>query len=109
MCSYLGSFPPRVPRRIIERYVGPRTRVLDPFCGSGTTLLEAHLCGRESIGVDLNPLAVAISRAKIEPVDLPDVLHRISEIAKDFRPCDLGGVPDNVKVIFHERTLSQLC
>ena len=43
---------------------GRRATVLDPFCGSGTTLVEARAAGLAAIGSDLNPLAVAIARAK---------------------------------------------
>src|SRR5690606_9082165 len=38
--------------------------LLDPFCGSGTVLVEARAAGLRAIGVDLNPLAVLIARAK---------------------------------------------
>jgi len=42
----------------------PRTRVLDPFCGSGTVLVEARRLGLRSCGVDLNPLALRIAEVK---------------------------------------------
>ncbi len=41
--------------------------MLDPFCGSGTVLVEAMLAGRDAIGTDLNPLAVMLARAKTFP------------------------------------------
>jgi site-specific DNA-methyltransferase (adenine-specific) len=110
MSSYLGGFPPSVPRRIIDNWVPPRTTVLDPFCGSGTTLLEARLSGRPSIGIDLNPLAVALAQAKAQSVTLDDALHRLADLARSF-PGDsaLEAVPEPLTVIFHERTLAQLC
>ena len=43
---------------------GQSPAILDPFCGSGTTLVEARRAGASSLGGDLNPLAVAIARAK---------------------------------------------
>ena len=43
--------------------------VLDPFCGSGTVLVEARVAGHAATGVDLNPLAVALSRLKTDPLD----------------------------------------
>jgi site-specific DNA-methyltransferase (adenine-specific) len=83
--------------------------VLDPFCGSGTTLLEASLSGRKAIGVDLNPLALAISAAKIQNVSLEDVLHRVLELAREYPGAmDIGQVPDDLKIIFHPRTIAQL-
>ena len=42
--------------------------ILDPFCGSGTVLLEASLRGYHSIGIDINPLAQLISRTKVTPI-----------------------------------------
>ncbi len=110
MSSYLGGFPPRIPRQIIEQWVPPRATVLDPFCGSGTTLLEAKLLGRTAIGVDLNPLAVALARAKLASVGLNDLLFRLSELARGFRgEAEMDDVPDALIPIFHRRTLAQLC
>ena len=110
MSSYLGGYPPRVPRRIVERWVGPRATVLDPFCGSGTTLVEAKLLGRPSIGIDLNPLAVALSRAKLQPVNLEDLQDRLTSLANGFHgESEIDDVPEILFPIFHRRTLAQLC
>jgi SAM-dependent methyltransferase len=56
-------------------------RVLDPFCGAGTTLIEARRLGHAAIGVDLNPQAVAIARAKtwVVPKDRRKELRRIGK------------------------------
>lgn len=110
MSSYLGGFPPRIPRFIIDECVPPRTTVLDPFCGAGTTLVEAKLSGRPTIGVDKNPLAVALSRAKVAGVDLDQIRARINELACNF-PGEVALDPDseNIRIIFHPRTLAQLC
>jgi len=110
MSSYLGGFPPRTPRGIIEQLVPPRVTVLDPFCGSGTTLVEAKLSGRKAIGVDLNPLAVALARAKLATVSLSDLLFRLSELARGFRgESEIDDIPDTLTPIFHRRTLAHLC
>ena len=42
----------------------PGDLVLDPFCGSGTVLLESLLAGREALGIDSNPLACLISHVR---------------------------------------------
>ena len=52
--------------------------VLDPFCGTGTVLLEANLSGRDAIGADSNPLAVLISRVKTTYLD-PEILMNTLE------------------------------
>ncbi len=52
---YWGNFIPQIPFQLISRYTGPGDWVLDPFSGSGTTLLEAMKLGRNALGVELNP------------------------------------------------------
>jgi hypothetical protein len=109
LCSYLGCFPPVVPHRIIKEWAPRGTTVLDPFCGGGTTLVEAAFNGHTCIGVDLNPLAVAIARAKVQSVSLEDVLDRVSALARQCPGrADLEDLPDGLATIFHPRTLAQL-
>lgn len=111
MSSYLGGFPPRVARKLIERWAGSgRSTVLDPFCGSGTTLVEAKLLGHPAIGIDLNPLAVALAQAKLQSVRLPDINDRLIVLASEFGGGgELDDVPESLLPIFHRRTLAQLC
>jgi DNA modification methylase len=63
--SYPAKMHPLVARRLIEAFSAPGERVLDPFCGSGTVLVEARLAGRAAVGVDANPLAVRLARLKV--------------------------------------------
>lgn len=53
-----APFPSELPRRCIELGCPPGGLVLDPFCGSGTTLKVARALGRISVGIDLAPMAV---------------------------------------------------
>lgn len=69
--SYPARAHPTTVRRLVEDLVVPEGTVLDPFCGSGTVLVEAMLAGRAAIGTDLNPLAVLLARAKTFPHDPP--------------------------------------
>jgi len=73
--AYAAKFPPQLPRVFIEELTEPEEVVLDPMMGSGTTLVEALLCGRRTIGCDLDPLAVKIGRIKCRNFD-PDELQR---------------------------------
>jgi site-specific DNA-methyltransferase (adenine-specific) len=58
----------------------------------------------------MNPLAVALARAKLANVRLDDVLFRLSELAQRFRgELELDDVPETLTPIFHRRTLAQLC
>ena len=67
--AFAAKFPPQLPRTFIEQLTHPGDTVLDPMMGSGTTVLEATLLGRRAIGVDLDPLAVRVSRVKTRAVD----------------------------------------
>ena len=51
---YHGNFIPQIPYQLISRYTRPGDVVLDPFCGSGTTLFECEKLGRKSICLDIN-------------------------------------------------------
>jgi SAM-dependent methyltransferase len=59
--SYAGRMHPTMARGAIQTWSAPGGRVLDPFCGSGTVLVEAMALGRASYGVDASPLAVMIA------------------------------------------------
>lgn len=63
--TFPARFHPRLARRLLED-VAPGARILDPFVGSGTTLVEAAVVGAAGLGVDLNPLAVWLSRLKAQ-------------------------------------------
>lgn len=66
--SYPAKFPARFARELLRRHAREGDVVLDPFCGSGTTLLEAKLRGAHSIGVDINALSCLISKVKTTPL-----------------------------------------
>jgi hypothetical protein len=70
--SYAARLHPDIARRAIEALSQPGDLVLDPFCGSGTVLVEALLAGRRAAGVDASPLAIALSRLKTTPLAEPE-------------------------------------
>jgi DNA methylase len=63
--SYPARLHPTIARDLIAGLSAPGGAVLDPFCGSGTVLVEARLAGRRAFGVDANPLAVRLSELKV--------------------------------------------
>ncbi|PNI09418.1 hypothetical protein CXX84_03900 [Arthrobacter sp. AFG7.2] len=67
---YPAKFIPQIPRVLIAHYSSPGDTVLDPMCGSGTTLVESALAGRHALGVDINPVSTLISEAKTCRLDL---------------------------------------
>lgn len=94
---YPAKFIPELPREIILECTKERNVILDPFCGSGTTLLEACIAGRKSIGIDSNPVATLISRAKTtaltgeELQTIDALILRLSEIS--YTSIRAGWIP----------------
>ncbi len=71
--DYRGNFAPQIPRNVIERYSAQGDTVLDPMVGSGTTLIEAKLTGRNGIGIDINQKPLEISKKRLE--EIPNELN----------------------------------
>jgi len=75
--EYRGNWSPRVARNIILRYSNEGDTVLDPMVGGGTTLVEARLTGRNSIGIDINERSARIAKNRL---NLPtDALAQLPE------------------------------
>ena len=64
--KYRGNWSPYIPRNLILRYSKEGDTVLDPFVGGGTTLVETKLLNRKGIGVDINPLAIQITKEHLD-------------------------------------------
>lgn len=81
---YPAKFIPQLAARLIDNYSRPGEWVVDPFMGSGTTLVEAKLLKRPSLGVDINPVAYWTARAKTQAID-PSVLEQaLTQISKEL-------------------------
>lgn len=70
--SYPARMHPVTAQRLVESFSRPGDAVLDPFCGSGTVLVEARLLGRKAVGVDANPLAVRLAALKLRDTSEAD-------------------------------------
>ena len=67
--SYPAMMIPQVAARLVADYSRPGDTLLDPFCGSGSVLVEARVLGRNAWGIDLNPVALLVARAKTTPIE----------------------------------------
>ena len=82
---YPAKFVSELPGALLDILPIPsNTAVLDPFCGSGATLVEAQRRGLSSVGIDLNPIACLITQVKTspQPDGLKDVARDVCERAK---------------------------
>ncbi len=67
--NYPAMMIPQVARRLIEKYGENAKMLFDPYCGTGTSLVEANLKNIDAVGTDLNPLARLIASGKTTPID----------------------------------------
>ena len=122
---YLATFPDEIPQYVIDRYLPPATLrkncggkklILDPFCGSGTTLVVAEENNTKAIGVDFNLMAVMISNAKCYQFNSKDfedskkLLDKIGEIEpfSGGRNIDFTVNLRRIKYWFHSKVAEDL-
>lgn len=100
---YKAKFFPRMVRALLNIFAGKeQALVVDPYCGSGTALLEGALLGHRCVGVDLDPICALISRAKVAPflrsdLVLPQLERFLATVERSTRtdtdefPAELGA------------------
>lgn len=107
---FVLSYPPHLVREYLERFqLTEHDAVLDPFCGTGTTLVECKKLGVPSVGAELNPMAYVASCTKLDwspdPDGLVDHARRVAEAAEDT--LSRQGLAD-VEALFREKGSGQL-
>ena len=93
---YPAKFIAEIPRALLDALpVPPGTAVLDPFCGSGTTLVECQRRGLPSVGIDLNPIACLMTKVKtsLQPDGLGEAAHATVALARRARETAIPGIP----------------
>lgn len=79
---YLGKFIPQLAEIFLRKYFSPGQTVVDPFVGSGTTLVQANELGIHSVGCDISAFNVLLCRAKTRRYDLEKVQVEVLDILK---------------------------
>ena len=104
--EYKGKFNPQVVRGILNWFSLPNTaQIIDPFCGSGTAIVEAVFAGYHAYGWDLNPFATYLTNAKLMALRAdPDFLHNLADkiIRLAKAPCECP-VLENARLIYLQR------
>jgi site-specific DNA-methyltransferase (adenine-specific) len=89
-----APFPIELPRRLIDLYTYKGDVVLDPFLGSGTTVVAAERTGRKGIGFDLDPEYVAVARKRLETERERRFLRPVVVAGEDPLPLELPDSPE---------------
>lgn len=95
---FVLSFPPHLVRKYLSQFgMGPESTVLDPFCGTGTAIVECQKAGIKSVGIEALPMPAFASRVKttwtIDPQVLLQNATRVA--ARTFDILGKQGVPDD--------------
>jgi DNA modification methylase len=82
---YLGKFIPQIVEIFLRKYFKPGQTILDPFCGSGTTLVQANELNINSIGVDISAFNVLLCNAKTQKYNGKKAKQEILDILEKTR------------------------
>ena len=81
---FVLSFPPHLVREYLKQFnIQSGQRVLDPFCGTGTVLVECKKLGISSVGIEANPLAHFASQVKVDwDIDAQRFVEHAASVAE---------------------------
>ncbi len=108
--TYPAMFIPQVARKLIEVFSSEHDTICDIFCGSGTTLVESSLLNRNSIGIELNPLAALIAKVKTTPIDPHTLTDNLKTILDNYKNIKNAVIPkfNNINFWFSELAIKDL-
>ena len=106
ICPYFTMFPIAYPVGILNNT--KCATVLDPFSGRGTTLFASRMFGYSAFGIDSNPVAIAITKAKLSTATVDDIMKTLKLALNTAKDC---AVPqsDFWERAYDKRVLEQIC
>ncbi|HJQ73686.1 MAG TPA: DNA methyltransferase [Gaiellaceae bacterium] len=107
---YHGKFIPQLVEVLLDRYLAAGDHVLDPFAGSGTTLVQALESGLDATGVDIAAFNCLLMRVKTAPYDLPRLGEELRDVAVrlDSLPPGQGRVRGYLREWYAPRAAAEL-
>ena len=84
--TYPAMFIPQVARRLLENYSQAGETIGDIFCGSGSALIESRLLGRNAYGIDLNPFAIFLAKAKTTLINPSTLTNEYFKLLSEIDP-----------------------
>ena len=102
--SYRACFKAQLPEFFITRLTREGDAVHDPFMGRGTTPVQAALMGRRVFGNDINPLSVLLTRPRLSPISLTDVVAALKTV--DWTKGEIER--EDLLAFYHPKTLRKL-
>ncbi|MYB64683.1 DNA methyltransferase [Candidatus Poribacteria bacterium] len=94
--TYPAMMIPQIARKLLNQYGVEGEWLLDPYCGTGTSLVEASLFGMHSVGCDINPLVRLIAKSKLTPIDLKTLDSELDKLNDVLFKVEFGvdKIPD---------------
>jgi hypothetical protein len=107
---YHGKFIPQLVQVLLDRYLAPGDHVLDPFAGSGTTLVQALESGLDATGVDIAAFNCLLMRVKTAPYDLAELGEELRDVTEriDSLPRRGGGARGYLREWYAPRAAAEL-
>jgi DNA modification methylase len=119
---YLGKFIPQLVEVFLKKYFKPGQMILDPFVGSGTTLIEANILNMPSIGIELSEFSYLIAKVKTQKYNIElvekeilDILNKTKEFSRKIQKNQISLFDDwdfepseYFKTWYHPRAIKEI-
>lgn len=103
--EYRGNWPPQVPRNLISKYTEKGDLIIDAFAGGGTTLIEAWLMGRRSVGLDISKMAIQTMNHRLKEMEKWAKVSDGVKLDPHYRPVVIEGSALELGKIIKNRSI----